>query len=59
MDSGQSGASFHMTHLADILSVVRLYDDKLKIGGSHLIQAVGLFALFYSLSLLAQLYTQT
>ena len=36
-----SGASFHMTHLADLLSDVRLCDDKVRIGDNHLIDVVG------------------
>ena len=37
-----SGISFHMTHSADLLSDVRLLcDDKVRIGGNHLIDVVG------------------
>ena len=36
-----SGASFHMTHSADLLSDVRLCDDKVRIGDNHLIDVVG------------------
>ena len=35
-----SGASFHMTHSADLLSDVRLCDDKVRIGDNHLIDVV-------------------
>ncbi|CAM9400002.1 unnamed protein product [Laminaria digitata] len=36
-----SGASFHMTRSADLLSDVRLCDDKGRIGDNHLIDVVG------------------
>ncbi|CAM9259353.1 unnamed protein product, partial [Laminaria digitata] len=36
-----SGASFHMTRSADLLSDVRLCDDKVRIGTNHLIDVVG------------------
>ncbi|CAM9954547.1 unnamed protein product, partial [Laminaria digitata] len=36
-----SGASFHMTRSADLLSDVRLCDDKVRIGDNHLIDVVG------------------
>ena len=36
-----SGASFHMTHLADLLSDVRLGNDKVRGGDGHLIEVVG------------------
>ena len=36
-----SGASFHITHSADLLSDVRLC-DKVRIGDKHLIDTVGL-----------------
>ena len=36
-----SGASFHMTHSADLLSDVRLSDDKGRICDNHLIDVVG------------------
>ena len=32
-----SGASFHMTHSADLLGDVRLGDDKVRVGDNHLI----------------------
>ena len=35
------GASSHMTHSADLLSDVRLCDDKVRIGDNHLIDVVG------------------
>ena len=35
-----SGASFHMTDSADLLSDVRLCNDKVKIGDNHLIDVV-------------------
>ena len=37
----ESGASFHMTHSADLLSDVRLCDNKVRIGDNHLIDIVG------------------
>ena len=36
-----SGASFHMTNSADLLSDVRLGDDKVRVGNNHLIKVVG------------------
>ena len=36
-----SGASFHMTHSAGLLSDVRLGDDKVRVGDNHLIDVVG------------------
>ena len=36
-----SGASFHMTHSADLLSDVRLGDDKVRVSDNHLIDLVG------------------
>ena len=36
-----SGASFHMTRSADLLSHVRLCDDKVRIGDNHLMDVVG------------------
>ena len=36
-----SGASFHMTHSADLLSDARLGDDKVRVGDNHLIDVVG------------------
>ncbi|CAM9165641.1 unnamed protein product, partial [Laminaria digitata] len=36
-----SGASFHMTRSADLLSDVRLCDNKVRIGDNHLIDVVG------------------
>ena len=36
-----SGASFNMTHSADLLIDVSLCDDKVRIGDSHLIDVVG------------------
>ena len=35
-----SGASFHMTHSADLVSDVRLRDDKVRIGDNNLIDVV-------------------
>ena len=39
--TADSRESFHITHSADILSDVRLYDDKVRIGDDHLIDTVG------------------
>ena len=36
-----SGASFHMTHSADLLSDVRLGDYKVRVGDNHLIDVMG------------------
>ena len=36
-----SGSSFLMTHSADLLSDVRLGDDKVRVGDNHLIDVVG------------------
>ena len=36
-----SGASFHTTRSADLLSDVRLCDDKVRIGNNRLIDVVG------------------
>ena len=36
-----SGASFHMTNSADLLSGARLGDDKVRVGDNHLIDVVG------------------
>ena len=36
-----SGASFHITHSADLLSDVRLCGDKARIGNNHLVDVVG------------------
>ena len=36
-----SGSSFLMTHSADLLSDVRLGDDKVRVGDKHLIDVVG------------------
>ena len=36
-----SGASFHITHSAYLLSDVRLCDDKVRIGDNHLVDVVG------------------
>ena len=36
-----SGASFHMTHSADLLSYVRLGDDMVIVGDNNIIDGVG------------------
>ena len=36
-----SGASFQMTHSPDLLSDVRLGDDRVRVGDNHLIDVVG------------------
>ena len=36
-----SSASSHMTHSADRLSNIRLGDEKVRVGGNHLIDMVG------------------
>ena len=38
---GSSGASFHITHSADLLSDVRLCDGKVRIGDNHLTDIEG------------------
>ena len=39
--TADSGASFHVTHAADLLSYVARCDDKVRIGDNHLIDVVG------------------
>ena len=39
--TADSSASFHITQSADLLSDVRLCDDKVRIGDNHLIDIVG------------------
>ena len=53
-----SGASLHMTHSADLLSDVRLYDDKVRIGDNHLIDVVeyGTLTVFFSGDLTVKLF---
>ena len=36
-----SGASFQMTHSPDLLSDVRLGDDRVRVGDNHLIHVMG------------------